>query len=155
MAVWLADCGDSCEDVDPAEAKWFKVKSAAATFFFSLPSTLYSPVAPEGANAARARKIWHAGLTDDGSAGLAESTWYQKAFQKWDGSPATWPVTIPPRLKPGLYLIRHEIISIHVAYKPQWYPECAHLNITGDGDATPEEEFLFQFPGAYSEDGLS
>lgn len=98
-------------------------------------------------------QIWHAGLTDDGSAGLAESSWYQKAFQKWDGSPATWPVTIPPRLKPGLYLIRHEIISIHVAFKPQWYPECAHLNVTGGGDAVPEKEFLFKFPGAYSEDG--
>ncbi|SPO02100.1 related to cel1 protein precursor [Cephalotrichum gorgonifer] len=120
MAVWLAACGDSCEDVDPAEADWFK--------------------------------IWHAGLTDDGSLGLAEATWYQKGFQKWNGESATWPVTIPPSLKPGLYLIRHEIISIHVAFKPQWYPECAHLNITGGGDAMPGEEFLFKFPGAYSPD---
>lgn len=79
--------------------------------------------------------------------------WYQKAFQKWDGSAATWPAAIPPRLRPGLYLIRHEIISIHVAYKPQWYPECAHLNVTGGGDAFPDPEFMYKFPGAYSEDG--
>ena len=98
-------------------------------------------------------KIWHAALVDDGSLGLAESTWYQKAFQNWQGLAAQWPITIPSNLKPGLYMIRHEIISIHVAYKPQWYPECAHLNVTGEGVALPSEEWFYKFPGAYSEDG--
>ncbi|CAI4219272.1 unnamed protein product [Parascedosporium putredinis] len=121
MAVWLAECGESCEDVDTKELEWFK--------------------------------IWHAGLVDDGALGLAESTWYQKAFQNWQGLAAYWPITIPRRLRPGLYMVRHEIISIHVADKPQWYPECAHLNVTGDGDLLPDADWpRYRFPGAYSTD---
>ena len=50
-------------------------------------------------------------------------------------------------------MIRHEIISIHVAFKPQWYPECAHLNVAGEGNALPTEDWFYKFPGAYSEDG--
>lgn len=170
MAVWLADCGESCEDVEPAELEWFKVSPfltlLVLTFpFFPAPLSLNPPTSPSSASPlprrsatsrprlTHAQQIWHAALTDNGALGLASSTWYQKAFQNWDGRPATWPVAIPPRLKPGLYLIRHEIISMHVAYRPQWYPECAHLNVSGTGDAVPGEEYLYKFPGAYSKDG--
>ena len=97
-------------------------------------------------------KIWHAGLLEGPN--LAEGLWWQKRFQRWDGSPGLWPVTIPPALKPGLYMIRHEILSIHVADKPQFYPECAHLNVSGTGDALPPSEFLKKFPGAYEVDGM-
>ncbi|KAK4233383.1 glycoside hydrolase family 61 protein [Achaetomium macrosporum] len=92
-------------------------------------------------------KIWEAGLLEGPN--LSEGLWYQKAFQNWDGSPDLWPVTIPARLKAGLYMIRHEILSIHVENKPQFYPECAHLNVTGGGDLFPPEEFLVTFPGVY------
>jgi len=92
-------------------------------------------------------------LVDDGSLGLAEATWYQKAFQRWDGAPCEWPITIPAALKPGKYLIRHEIISIHVANKPQWYPECGNLNVIGNGDKIPSKEWYYKFPGAYRDDG--
>jgi hypothetical protein len=98
-------------------------------------------------------KIWHAGLVDDGSRGLAESMWYQKNFQRWDGEPAAWPVTIPPTLKAGYYLLRNEILSIHIANKPQFYPECANLNVTGKGMALPPSEFYKKIPGLYSMDG--
>ncbi|RYP66743.1 hypothetical protein DL771_007623 [Monosporascus sp. 5C6A] len=91
-------------------------------------------------------KIWQAGLLEGN---LVEGMWYQKQFQKWDGAPALWPVTIPSTIKPGLYIVRHEIMSIHVANKPQWYPECAHLNITGTGSALPSAEFYVKFPGGY------
>ncbi|KAK7753070.1 hypothetical protein SLS62_005020 [Diatrype stigma] len=57
-------------------------------------------------------KIWEAGLLDGT---LEEGMWYQKQFQNWDGTPDLWPVTIPSTIKPGLYVIRHEIMSIHVA----------------------------------------
>lgn len=104
-------------------------------------------------NASEARwfKIWEAGLLTGPN--LAEGMWYQKQFQNWDGSPDLWPVTIPAVLRSGLYMIRHEILSIHVEDKPQFYPECAHLNITGDWDLLPPEEFLLKFPGVYQEDG--
>ena len=96
-------------------------------------------------------KIWEAGLLEGPN--LAEGIWYQKQFQKWDNSPDLWPVTIPPSLKSGLYMIRHEILSIHVENKPQFYPECAHLNITGGEAAFPPKEYRKKFPGAYDPNG--
>jgi len=96
-------------------------------------------------------KIWEAGLLEGPN--LAEGVWYQKWFQRWDGTPGLWPVTIPASLKPGAYIIRHEILSIHIENKPQFYPECAHLNITGAGAAFPPKEYLHKFPGAYAADG--
>jgi hypothetical protein len=104
-------------------------------------------------NQVRWFKIWEAGLLEGPN--LAEGLWYQKEFQNWDGKPDLWPVTIPKGLKPGLYMIRHEILSIHVENKPQFYPECAHLNVTGGGDLFPPEEFLVRFPGVYDKDGES
>lgn len=38
---------------------------------------------------------------------------------------ATWTVTIPPSIAPGEYLIRHEILGLHVAESrmgAQFYP---------------------------------
>ena len=102
-------------------------------------------------SAARWFKIWESGLLEGPN--LAEGLWYQKGFQKWDGSPALWPVTIPKGLRSGLYMIRHEILSLHVEYKPQFYPECAHLNVTGGGGLVPPEEVMVRFPGVYKEDG--
>jgi hypothetical protein len=96
-------------------------------------------------------KIWEAGLMEGPN--LAEGTWYQKWFQRWDGSPALWPVRIPEGLRSGLYMIRHEILSIHVEKKPQFYPECAHLNVTGGGELEVPGEYLVRFPGVYAEDG--
>ncbi len=87
-------------------------------------------------------KIWEAGL-EEGN--LAEGIWYQKRFQMWDGSPDLWPVKIPATLKSGLYIIRHEILSLHVAFATQWYPECAHLNITSNGTALPPPEYFKKF----------
>ena len=95
-------------------------------------------------------KIWEAGLLEGN---LVEGLWYQKGFQRWDGSPGLWPATIPRGLKSGLYMVRHEILSIHVEDKPQFYPECAHLNVTGGGEVEVPEEWLVRFPGAYREDG--
>ncbi|KAK7983295.1 hypothetical protein PG989_010697 [Apiospora arundinis] len=93
-------------------------------------------------------KIWEGGLLEGT---LAEGAWYQKAFQRWDGSPDLWPVPIPASLRPGAYVVRHEIMSLHIANKPQFYPECAHLNVTGTGDALPvDEKYYAKFPGVYS-----
>ncbi len=95
-------------------------------------------------------KIREAGLL---SGDLVEEVWYQKQFQRWNGSPALWPVVLPRELKSGLHLIRHEISSIHVEDKPQFYPECAHLNVTGGGGLVVLEELTVRFPGVYEEDG--
>lgn len=95
-------------------------------------------------------KIWEGGLL---SGNVPEGMWWQRQFQNWDGSPDLWPVTIPASLKPGLYMIRHEILSIHIANAPQFYPECAHLNISGTGNVLPPTEYRKKFPGAYDANG--
>ncbi|KAK0649025.1 glycoside hydrolase family 61 protein [Cercophora newfieldiana] len=98
-------------------------------------------------------KIWEAGLLEGPN--LAEGVWYQKEFQRWDGSPGLWPVRIPRNLRAGRYIVRHEILSIHIEDKPQFYPQCAHLEVKGEGDAVPGEEWLRRFPGAYEADDPS
>lgn len=57
-----------------------------------------------------------------------------------------WTSTIPARLAPGNYLIRHELLALHQANTPQWYPECAQLVVTGSGTATPSGSYLTAIP---------
>ncbi|KAF9026038.1 cellulose-growth-specific protein [Hymenopellis radicata] len=57
---------------------------------------------------------------------------------------------IPASLAPGQYMIRHELLALHQANTPQFYPECAQLSITGSGSQTPSGSYLVSFPGAYS-----
>ncbi|CAE6446610.1 unnamed protein product [Rhizoctonia solani] len=64
-----------------------------------------------------------------------------------------WTVTIPQNLKPGQYLMRHEIIALHAAQNypgAQFYPSCIQFEITGSGSALPNDSDLVAFPGAYS-----
>jgi len=61
-----------------------------------------------------------------------------------------WDTTIPSNLKPGYYFIRWETLAIHQANTPQWYPECAQLQITGSGSAFPTSDYLVSIPGAWS-----
>ena len=64
-------------------------------------------------------------------------------------------VTIPSDIKPGMYVVRHEIISLHFAFRDdtnrkvsgaQFYPTCFKVQVIGKGTATPPSE---KFPGAY------
>ncbi|KAH9221920.1 family 61 putative glycoside hydrolase [Leptodontidium sp. 2 PMI_412] len=55
--------------------------------------------------------------------------------------------TIPKSLAPGNYLIRHELLALHQANAPQFYPECAQLQVSGNGTATPAATFLTTIPG--------
>jgi hypothetical protein len=57
-----------------------------------------------------------------------------------------WTSTIPKTLVAGNYLIRHELLAIHQANTPQFYPECAQLVVTGSGTASPAASFLTAIP---------
>ncbi|KAH4066924.1 hypothetical protein HBH50_144850 [Parastagonospora nodorum] len=81
---------------------------------------------------------------------IEEGTWFQKSFSMWDGSPSLWPETVPKNLRPGRYLVRHEIISLHSSNKPQFYPECAHLHVSGSGREFPGKEYMAKIPGVWS-----
>lgn len=75
--------------------------------------------------------------------------WWQDYVIEHGNSVGVWNITIP-NLKPGNYLIRHETTNLEASL--QFYPECAQLEVTGDGDSTPSEDYLVEFPGAYSPD---
>ncbi|KAK3904435.1 lytic polysaccharide monooxygenase [Staphylotrichum tortipilum] len=90
--------------------------------------------------------------------GLSEGTvragtWAQKRLVGAEGN-YTWPVTVPEGMKGGAYLIRHELIALHVPFTPEFYPECAHLFVTGSGEKVPGEEYLVSIPGVWKEDEL-
>lgn len=51
-----------------------------------------------------------------------------------------WLVQIPKSIKPGFYVLRHEIIALHSAGNAdgaQNYPQCFNLEITGSGTEVP------------------
>ncbi|KAJ4366265.1 hypothetical protein N0V83_007901 [Neocucurbitaria cava] len=94
-------------------------------------------------------KIGQKGLE---SGTIQEGQWFQKSFSRWDGTGSLWSETVPRGLRPGRYLLRNEIVSLHSANKPQFYPECAHLEVGGEGDRFPSEEYLVKIPGVWSMD---
>jgi len=92
-------------------------------------------------------KIGQKGL-ESGTIELGD--WFQKTFSRWDGTPSLWSETVPKGLRKGRYLVRHEIISLHSANKPQFYPECANLDVSGEGEGYPEKKYMAKFPGVWS-----
>lgn len=75
--------------------------------------------------------------------------WFQGDLM--NGALAT--VKLPDNLAAGNYLIRHEILSLHIASTPQgaeFYPGCAQLIVGGSQTGRPQGE-LVTFPGAYSD----
>ena len=62
---------------------------------------------------------------------------------------------LPKNLAPGQYLIRHEIIALHLATQKggaEFYPSCQQINVGGSGTGGPTEDELLRFPGSYSDD---
>jgi cellulase len=80
---------------------------------------------------------------------FVDGVWGMTALHK--GEP--WTLEIPKTLKPGNYLIRHELIVIH-SLPIQYYMECAQLTVTGHGRSLPGPEYLVKFPGAYNMSGM-
>jgi len=68
-----------------------------------------------------------------------------------------WSSKIPATLKAGDYLIRHELLALHQANTPQFYPECAQITITGSGSALPSGSSLTKIPSyaAQSDPGVT
>ncbi|KAL0630703.1 hypothetical protein Q9L58_010447 [Maublancomyces gigas] len=59
-------------------------------------------------------------------------------------------ITIPKCIPSGNYLLRAELIALHGASSypgAQFYMECAQINVTGGGSASPA---TVSFPGAYA-----
>lgn len=66
---------------------------------------------------------------------------------------ARWDVVIPPTLAPGSYLLRHEILGLHVAgvrNGAQFYPSCTNIRVIQGG--TTQLPTGVALPGAYNPD---
>ncbi|KAI0329410.1 hypothetical protein GY45DRAFT_1253005 [Cubamyces sp. BRFM 1775] len=61
-----------------------------------------------------------------------------------------WTSTVPSELKAGEYLVRHEIVALHSAGQPQYYPGCAQVKVTGGGSKVPSGSELVSLPGLYN-----
>ncbi|KAH8827674.1 cellulose-growth-specific protein [Flagelloscypha sp. PMI_526] len=88
-------------------------------------------------------KIAHTGLV---SGTVGNGTWGNTGVL----NTLLYTTNIPAKLAPGNYLIRHELLALHQANTPQFYPECAQLTVTGSGTGVPSGSYLVKHPGAYS-----
>jgi hypothetical protein len=61
-------------------------------------------------------------------------------------------VTLPTQVAPGGYLVRHEIIALHLAVTlggAEFYPSCTQILVGGSQTGTPDQ--TVSFPGAYND----
>ncbi|KAJ7881366.1 glycoside hydrolase family 61 protein [Mycena olivaceomarginata] len=84
--------------------------------------------------------------------GDSDGTWFQNRIFETAGVAAN--VTLPNNIAPGAYLIRHEIIALHLADKAggaEFYPSCSQIRVGGSGTGVPKDSELVSLPGAYSD----
>ncbi|CAI6341394.1 unnamed protein product [Periconia digitata] len=92
-------------------------------------------------------KIDEGGFHGDGKIFLDTEVGSGWDIAKLVGGNKGWTSKIPQGLAPGNYLIRHELIALHQAKNPQWYAECAQLQVTGSGTAEPSSSQKAAIPG--------
>ncbi|KAI5115985.1 hypothetical protein M0805_004642 [Coniferiporia weirii] len=88
-------------------------------------------------------KIDEAGKKKDG-------TWFQQDLMNG----GTYSITLPENLASGQYLIRHEIIALHLATTlggAEFYPSCSQISVGGNETGVPSTSDLVSLPGAYSD----
>lgn len=69
-------------------------------------------------------------------------------------SGGTYTLSLPDNLASGNYMMRHEIIALHLATSKggaEFYPSCFQLAVGGSKTGTPSEDDLVSLPGAYSD----
>jgi lytic cellulose monooxygenase (C1-hydroxylating) len=82
-------------------------------------------------------KIAQRGQVSLGAGGGTPGVWAADELMAADG---LWTVAIPASIKAGNYILRNEILALHSAYAvgaAQFYPQCANIQITGSGTASP------------------
>ncbi|CAL1697126.1 unnamed protein product [Somion occarium] len=118
--------------------KWPHNTGPLMTYMASCGSTSCGQFDPSGA---QWFKIDEVGRKSDGN-------WYQMDISKG----ASFDVSLPQDLAPGGYLIRHEILALHLAVSmggAEFYPSCTQVQIGGNGSGKPNA--TVSFPGAYSD----
>ncbi|KAI0697469.1 glycosyl hydrolase family 61-domain-containing protein [Cytidiella melzeri] len=77
------------------------------------------------------------------------STWYMAEIMS---NRDAYDVTLPQNIAPGGYLMRHELIALHLGTSlggAEFYPMCLQLQVGGSGNGSPQP--LVSFPGAYND----
>lgn len=91
-----------------------------------------------------------------GTAKVLKQLYWESTIPARQASPFQYtsnilPTNRPLSLAPGNYLIRHELLALHQANTPQFYAECAQLQVTGSGSAQPSGSYLATIPGYASQ----
>ena len=133
MLTYMANCGPTpCNKFDISGAKWFKISqdgrvgSTWAQAGLSTFSKLFSPFNIS---------FHHPSFSLVVTGGVAKSF-------------------IPKNLAPGNYLVRHEIIALHLATTKglaEFYPACAQVKVGGSETGGPSPGDLVSIPGAYND----
>jgi len=85
------------------------------------------------------------------SQGLLNPDTFTWASDKLIADGLKWTATVPSNIKAGNYLMRLEILALHSAGAPQFYPSCTQLTVTGGGDGAPTASELVSIPGVYKQ----
>lgn len=134
----MASCGNiTCDQFNITQAKWFKIDQAGKK--------------------TNSGNVWF--QNDISKSALAISQfWLQVATKSFCASIVQGDLAstrIPSTLAPGNYIIRHEIIALHLANtgpgKAEFYPSCSQLRIGGNGTGVPQATDLVNIPGAYKD----
>lgn len=85
------------------------------------------------------------------SQGLLNPDTFTWASDKLIADGLKWTATVPSNIKAGNYLMRLELLALHSAGAPQFYPSCTQLTVTGGGDGAPTASELVSIPGVYKQ----
>ncbi|KAJ3545785.1 hypothetical protein NMY22_g2296 [Coprinellus aureogranulatus] len=112
------------------------------------PVMVYMAKCPGACTSANSNSLSWFKIAETGliSGTLAKGQWGNGLIMK----NLAYNATIPRSLADGEYLIRHELLALHQANTPQFYPECAQLILTGGGGVNPPSKYTVRFPGGYS-----
>ncbi|KAI0128118.1 lytic polysaccharide monooxygenase [Hypoxylon sp. NC0597] len=114
---YLAPCGDAgCANVDKNSLRFFKIYE---------------------------KGLVKGGMADDpqwNTQKWATTEVHKNVQQEGDGYIDTFTVNIPENIKPGPYILRHEILGLHKADigEAEFYPQCINLEISGSGNQQPD-----------------
>jgi hypothetical protein len=89
-------------------------------------------------------KVWQVGLM---SGNFVDGHWAMKDIM--DG--ANLEIPTPASLKPGKYLLKHDMINLQTG-PVQIFPNCIQLDVVGQGTKLPDAKELVAFPGGYDKD---
>jgi len=121
-------------------ANWPHGTGPLLTYLTSCGST---PCSQFDSTTAQWFKINQVGQNPDG-------TWAQANFMNGKSVPLTLPAT----LAPGNYIMRHEIVALHLAVTlggAEFYPSCTQLKVGGSQTGGPQPSELVSLPGAYKD----